>query len=319
MSKLSEKIWVEKYRPKTLEHLIIPTRIRKRFAGGDIGSNILLGGTAGIGKTTLAKILAAGRSTLFINASQNRGIDTVRNEIADFAKTSSLLSSKKKVCILDEADNFGQDAQKALKGAIEEFSDNVIFIFTANNPERLIAPLRSRLEFINFNFTAEEETEQQAQYAKRIMMILSNEGGYKISREALTYMLKKLYPDLRSIINLLYQTTRSINVTDVITLDMLTKSYIGTNDLLYETLAKEHQEEKIYQFIRNNYAGKEIEALQSLGEPFLVWLNDSKEHQSKTLQASMIAHKYIYESSTGSVDSLITLLAACAAMSSILK
>jgi DNA polymerase III delta prime subunit len=318
-TKLSEKLWVEKYRPSEIAHIIIPNRIRTRFESGEIGSNLLLGGTAGVGKTTLAKCLAKGRSTLFINASQNRGIDTVRNEIADFARTGSMLSSKKKVIICDEADNFSQDAQKALKGSIEEFSENVFFIFTANNPERLISPLHSRLEFINFNFTADEEKEQQNQYGRRILMILEKEGGYKIDREALLYLLKKLYPDLRKIINMLYQTTRSIEKGGMITLDLLTKSYIGTNDQLYETLAKEHQEEKIYQFIRNNFNGKEHEALLSLGEPFLVWLNNSEDFKDKTLPASMIAHKYIYESSTGAIDPLITLLAACSAMSSILK
>lgn len=313
--KYSDKIWVEKYRPSSLSSLIIPNRIRQRFDNEEIGANLLFGGTAGIGKTTLAKILTKGRSSLFINASSTRGIDVVRNQIADFAQTSSLVSTKKKVIILDEADNFGVDAQKALKGAIEMYSNNVLFIFTANNPEKLIAPLHSRLEFISFNFTETEEIEQKKQYVGRIVHILNKEGGYSIDKDALTYILKKVYPDLRQIINLLYQSTRSLEPGSKLTLKDVARNWSESNEDFYKTIASEHQPEKLYQYVKANFGGKEHATLTTLGTSFLDWLNDTPEYQNKTLAAAIITHKYTYEATTGSIDPLIPLLACVGSLS----
>jgi DNA polymerase III delta prime subunit len=317
--KYNDLIWVEKYRPRKIESLIIPSRIRKRFEGDDFRANLLFGGTAGIGKTTLAKILSKDRSCLFINASSNRGIDTVRTEIANFAQTASLVSSKKKVIILDEADNFSQDAQKALKGAIEQYSNNALFIFTANNPEKLISPLHSRLEFISFNFSEEEEIEQKKEYVKRIVMILAKEGKYTIDREALQYILKKVYPDLRQIINLLYQSTRSLSPGSKLTIKDVARNWSGSNEEFYQVIATEHQPEKLYKYVKTNFSGKEHSTLTTLGGPFLDWLNDQPEHQGKTLGAAMITHKYTYEATTGSIDPLIPLLACVGSLSELFK
>lgn len=317
--KYSEILWVEKYRPKKIKDIIVPDRIRHRFEEGEIGANLLFGGTAGIGKTTLAKILSADRSCLFINASQERGIDTVRTKIKDFASTASLVSSKKKVIILDEADNFSSDAQKALKGAIEAYTQNVFFIFTANNPERLISPLMSRLEYINFNFSAQEEQEVKKQYLNRIKFILSNEGRFKIENEALIYVMKKVYPDLRQIINLLYQATRNLKEGDTITHQHVATNYAGDNDEFFEFIIKEFKPEKIYQYVKSNFTGKEIGTLNSLGHGFLEFLNNHEKHFDKTLAASMIVHKYTYEASTGAIDPLIPLLACSGALSELFK
>lgn len=318
-AKYSEVLWVEKYRPKKLQDLIIPERIRERFAENEIGSNILLGGTAGVGKTTLAKILGEGRSVLFINASSNRGIDVVRSDIANFSSTASLVSTKKKLIILDEADNFSQDAQKALKGAIEQYAQNVFFIFTANNPERLIAPLQSRLEYIQFNFTEAEEKEQKLQYVKRIKMILKREGDYEIENDALIYILKKVYPDLRQIINILYQTTRSLAKSSKIKITDVTKNYSGDNTEFYELLLTEHRQEKLYVYVKSNFNGKETQTLMSLSTNFLEFLNNHATHFDKSLTAAMITHKYVYEATTGSIDPLIPLLACTGALSDLFK
>ena len=317
--KYSEKIWTEKYRPKKIDSAIMPQRIRSLFIGGQIGDNYLFGGSPGTGKTTLAKILASGRSTLYIDASTERGIDTVREKIIDFASTNSILSSQKKVIILDESDKLTKDAQDALKATIEKYHQNVWYIFTANNPERLIKPLHSRLTFVNFNFTEAEEKEQQRQYIDRIKLILKNEGGHTITNDAVVYLLKNVYPDMRKIIKLLYGAHAANPTKKAIELTDLSANNNEINDSLYELLTTEYREEKLYEFIKSNYSGKELTILISLGDPFLEFLYKSEKHSDKVLTAAMITSKYIFEATTGSIDPLIPLLACAGALANLLR
>lgn len=319
MSKqFSELIWVEKYRPKKLEHILLPQRIKERFKK-ELGAHLLLGGSSGLGKTTLAKILTEGRSVLFINGSSTRGIDIVRNDINEFARTNSLISNKKKIILVDEGDKFTKDAQDALKAIIEIHHKNVFFIFTANNPERLDEHLKSRLEYINFNFTEEESKEQKIQYVKRIQGILQNEGNFRISNDALKYILKNLYPDLRQIINVLYKATRSLKEGSIVEVKHLSDSILVENTELYEKIVTEWRPEAMYKFVKSTYSGKEFETLSSLGTHFLEYLNSNEKHQSKTLPAAIVIHKYIYEATTGSINPLIPLLACVGMLSNLFK
>lgn len=317
IKKRSEMVWTEKYRPKKIEDAILPQRIRQLFENGEIGDNYLFGGTAGLGKTTLAKILASGRSTLYIDGSTQRGIDVVRNQIIDFISVNSLTSTKKKVVIIDESDKFTKDAQDSLKATIETYHKNAWFIFTANNPERLISPLHSRLTFVSFNFTDEEKKEQRLQYIKRIQLILKKEGDYTIDKDALGYLLTTVYPDMRKIIKLLYYASKSIK-GKAITLNDLSKSNDEINDDLYQFLLDEYREEKIYAFVKSKFSGKEQQTLISLGDPFLEFLMKKEKYQSKVLTAAMVVQKYTYESNFA-VDPLITLLACCCALSNVLR
>ena len=150
-------VWVEKYRPQTLDEIMLPDRIKKMFTNGCQG-NFFFFGLQGTGKTTIAKILAKGHDTLQINASSENGIDTVRNKIVNFCQAASFRGYR--FVILDEADMLSQQAQTALRGTIEMFYKTTRFIFTGNYPEKLLAPIMSRFEQIDMNFTAEEEKEQ---------------------------------------------------------------------------------------------------------------------------------------------------------------
>lgn len=317
--KLSEIIWSEKYRPQKVEHLILPERLRNRFIGNEIGQSLLFGGPAGTGKTSLAKILAKDRSTLFINGSSNRGIDVVRKDIHEFGSTASLISSKKKVIIIDEGDKFTSAAQDALKATIEQCSNNVFFIFTANNPERLSEPLHSRLEYINFNFSAEEEREQKVQYIKRIQLILKNEGGYKISNDSLKYIITQLYPDMRKIISTLYKASRSIKPGEEIKLkDIASDSLLEFNDL-YTKLLEEWRPNEMYKFVKSHYTGKEYDVMSTFSTHFLEFINKHEKHNTKTLSAAVIVQKYSYEMTTGSVNPMVTLLACCHMLAQLFK
>ena len=153
-------LWVEKYRPKTIDDCILPKSIKKTFAefvnSGEL-PNLLLSGPPGIGKTTVAKALCheLGADYYVINGSdEGRFLDTVRNQAKNFASTVSLTSeSRHKVIIIDEADNTTHDVQLLLRANIEAFYNNCRFIFTCNYKNKIIEPLHSRCAVVDFGVT----------------------------------------------------------------------------------------------------------------------------------------------------------------------
>ena len=155
---MNDFLWVEKYRPQKVEDCILPTEVKTTFKSfieqGEI-PNLLLSGTAGVGKTTIAKALCneLGADFYVINGSdEGRFLDTVRNQAKTFASTVSLTSeSRHKVLIIDEADNTTPDVQLLLRASIEEFQKNCRFIFTCNFKNKIIEPLHSRTTVIDFN------------------------------------------------------------------------------------------------------------------------------------------------------------------------
>ena len=161
---MSNFLWVEKYRPKTIDECILPENIKdvlNKFVEKGELPNLLLSGPPGIGKTTVAKAMCEqiGADYYVINGSdEGRFLDTVRNNAKNFASTMSLASSAKhKVIIIDEADNTTHDVQLLLRASIEEFSTNCRFIFTCNYKNKIIEPLHSRCSVIDFSITGKEK------------------------------------------------------------------------------------------------------------------------------------------------------------------
>ena len=211
-----EFLWVEKYRPKTIEDCVLPADIKQTFFDikGEI-PNMILTGTAGTGKTTIAKALCEmhGCDYILINGSEESGIDVLRTKIKNFASTVSLQGGNK-VVILDEADYLNpQSTQPALRGFIEEFHKNCRFIFTCNYKNRLIAPLHSRCTVIDFKIPPKERPRLASVFMARLMMILDNEG-IKYNSDVLQEMVMKYFPDFRRTINELqrYGVSGSIDV-----------------------------------------------------------------------------------------------------------
>ena len=202
-----EFLWVEKYRPKTIEDCILPDNIKKTFQGflskGEV-PNLLLAGPAGCGKTTVAKALCneLGVDYYVINGSdEGRFLDTVRNTAKNFASTVSLSSTARhKVIIIDEADNTTNDVQLLLRAFTEEFSGNCRFIFTCNFKNKIIEPLHSRCAVIEFGIKGKDRQSIAANFFKRIREILDAEG-VEYENKVLVELINKHFPDWRRVLN----------------------------------------------------------------------------------------------------------------------
>ena len=212
---MSEYLYVEKYRPHKIEDCIVPDRLKSVFqeyvTKGDI-PNLMLTGTAGCGKTTVAKAMCEeiGVNHLFINSSDERGIDTLRIKIKGYASTVSLTGGRK-VIILDEADYLTPEAQAGLRGAIEEFSENCSFIFTCNFKARLIDALHSRCSVIDFALKGDEKVKMMAQMYKRITVILKEES-IEYDEKVLPKIIQRYFPDYRRTLNELQRYSTSGNI-----------------------------------------------------------------------------------------------------------
>ena len=204
---MNEFLWVEKYRPKNIEHCILPDDLKKTFKSFvDAGEvpNLLLCGTAGIGKTTVAKALCheLGVDYLVINGSdEGRFLDTVRNTAKQFASTVSLTSSAKhKVIIIDEADNTTHDVQLLLRASIEEFQNNCRFIFTCNFKNKIIQPLHSRTTVIDCNTRGKQKQQIATQFFERCRGILTAEN-IQFTDAVVAEVVQKFFPDFRRTLN----------------------------------------------------------------------------------------------------------------------
>ena len=242
---MSDFIWVEKYRPQTIEECILPESIKKTFRDflnkGEI-PNMLLAGPPGVGKTTVAKALCneLGVDYYVINGSdEGRFLDTVRNNAKNFASTVSLSSdSKHKVIIIDEADNTGNDVQLLLRAFIEEFSSNCRFIFTCNYKNKILEPLHSRCAVIEFGIKGKEKQEIAAQFFKRINFILDAERC-EADKKVLAQLINKHFPDWRRVLNELQRYSVSGKIDSGI---LAAFSDIAVNDLIKNLKTKNFAE-----------------------------------------------------------------------------
>ena len=228
-----EYLWVEKYRPRKIDSCILSKELKSFFKTiikkGDI-QNMLLSGTAGTGKTTIARALCEELDSdyIVINGSEESGIDVLRTKIKQFASTVSFTGNTK-VVILDEADYLNPNStQPALRGFIEEFSNNCRFIFTCNFKNRIIQPLHSRCTSIDFKIPKDEKPKIAAAFFKRVLDIL-NQENIPFNEKVVAKVVEKHFPDYRRTLNEFQRYSHSGNIDEGILTNIVE---VNANELI---------------------------------------------------------------------------------------
>ena len=241
----SDFLWVEKYRPKTVQECILPDSIKNTFQEfvekGEI-PNLLLAGPAGCGKTTIARALCEqlGSDYIVINGSdEGRFLDTVRNQAKNFASTVSLSATgTHKVIIIDEADNTTHDVQLLLRANIEAFYKNCRFIFTCNYQNKIIEPLHSRCAVVEFFIKGKEKQEIAAEFFKRLNFILDTERC-EADKKVLAQLINKHFPDWRRVLNECQRYSAGGTIDSAILAEF---SDVNVNDLIKKLKTKSFPE-----------------------------------------------------------------------------
>lgn len=300
---------VEKYRPAKIADCVLPKNIKKMF--GDIAKtgdipNLILNGGAGCGKTTVAKALCneLGIDYLFVNASEDSGIDVLRTRIRNFASTVAL-GGGKKVVILDEADYLNpQSTQPALRGFIEEFAANCRFIMTCNFKSRIIEPLHSRCTMIDFKIPSKEKPTLASEFLERAKFVLGSEG-IAYDEKVVAQLIVKNFPDFRKVLNLIQR----YSVSGAIDSGILSASTDITVNSLIESMKK-----KDFNGIRKWAVDNADKEMAGIFRRIYDSLQDHIDAPSIP-QAVLILSEYQYKSAFVA-DQEINLVACCLMLAS---
>lgn len=279
---LSYSLWVEKYRPETISQIILPKNTRQFFLNlvkeKEIPNLLFFSSSPGCGKTSVAKALAndIGSDYIYINTSSESGIDTLRNRIAKFATSYSMFGenkSSKKICILDEFDGSTSALQAALRAFMEEFQDSCRFILTCNYITKIIEPLKSRCQSVDFNMTDNNtSTEMKPLIVKRLSGLLKNES-VQFQPEVLVKIVDTFYPDIRKMVNLLQQYSKKMGIID----DNIFNMEKVDNEFYTLLLNKKLTEARKY-VIEKNYNFDEM--YRNLFDNYVPLLDKTKQAQS---------------------------------------
>lgn len=287
--------------------MILPPRIRSLFENKGLNHNVLLSGSPGCGKTTLAKILAKDLPHIFINVSDESSVDTIRNKINDFCSNISVLDGKssKKVVILDEFDGASDQFYKALRGTIEKFAGNTRFVATCNWINKVPEAIQSRFEVINFDPSNPEEEEMiKDEWRSRVNLILGK-LGVTIDQESLVAFEREYFPDFRSALNRIQSwTIEGITKIDLSKVKEANWSY----EDLYKMIVESKDPVKNYQTIVGQYSSKVDDVMTSLGEEFINWIVKNHPDKTKIIPAVVVLVASHQAQRIAVIDPVVSLL-----------
>lgn len=279
MNHIENLLWEEKYRPKQIDDLILPSRVTKKIENG-LYTHMLFHGSPGSGKTSTAKVLADGHPYLYINCSVESGKDTVKTKITDFASGFSLIDGEKKtkVIILDEFDGVSLDYFKAMRGTMEQFHKTTRFVATCNYFNKIPSEIQSRFECINFDFEQDEISEVEKLYMKRVYKICINEG-MTIEKDAMVELVRRKFPDLRATIKAL-QGYHAEGVSNI-TLDTVVKFH-GVYKDVFKLIFSDTNAPGIYKEM-GAYSNKVDDLIKTLGTDFIDYIETEQPNSVSKL------------------------------------
>ena len=267
-------LWVEQYRPKTVDDCILPQNLKntfKEFVEQGKIPNVILSGGPGVGKTTIAKAVLdeIGATYMMINGSEESGIDVLRTKIKNFASTVSLEGGRKYL-ILDEADYLNpQSTQPALRGFMEEFHQNCGFILTCNYKNRLIEPIHSRCSVIDFTIPKPEKANLAMDFMKRVEFTLQNES-VEYEKKVLAELIQRHFPDWRRALNELQRYSVSGRIDAGILIDM---AEINIKELML--FMKEKEFTNVRKWVVNNLDMDSVRLIRSIYDSLYTFLDHS--------------------------------------------
>ncbi len=296
MSSVNQLLLWEKWRPKTLEDIILLPRIRSHFENG-LNNNYIFYGHYGTGKTSLARILigkySKDKSFLELNSSLFTSIDVLRNEIENFCKFQSIMdvSDGMKYIFLDEFERVSSQFQDAFKAFIETYSKRgVRFIITTNHINKISDGIKSRIPQINFDcIDVNEERYLKQEVFKRITKVILPKEEVEIKKEDLIAIITKKFPDFRSIM---------VELQNFISTGELSNQYSSVSNKvkleLYQMIySKDFDYEKIWHFITNVFGPEKVDILfKLLGKPFVDWSVENSKNIDKLFDCNYILSDY---------------------------
>ena len=288
-------LW-EKYRPKKIEDVILPPRIKKQFENG-ISKNYIFYGHYGTGKTSLARILIGkytkDKAFLELNSSLYTSIDTLRNDIEKFCKTQPILETEDpiKYVFLDEFERVSSQYQDALKAFIETYHKNVRFILTTNHLGKISEGIKSRFTCVDFDCqSSEEEKLLKQEIYKKIINEVSPKEGFEISKDDLVKLITKKFPDFRGV----FVELQNFKENGELNLDTSNVSGKLKQDLFEMIFNKDTDYESIYHFLMSNFGAEKIDVLfKLLGKDFTTYfIKEKKGDIEKLFEINYIVSDY---------------------------
>lgn len=285
-------LW-EKYRPRNIDDIILPDRIKKNFTFG-VNKNYIFYGDYGTGKTSLARILigkySKDRAFLEINSSLYTSIDVLRSEIEKFCKLVPMFETSDpiKYIFLDEFERVSPQYQDALKAFIEQYHKNVRFILTTNHYNKISDGIKSRFSSINFNCEPQEEKILKTEIYKKISNEICVKENIKIEKDILISVINKKFPDIRSILVEIQNIKDTGDVSGTQTVN--NKLLMDTYHIIYDNKVSY---EDIYHFLMTAYGPEKIDTLFNiLGRNFIDWSIKEKKNINNLFKCNYVISDY---------------------------